>query len=42
MSKSRKIIGITKYFDSLKVDIKSGLADWDSVKKELYKNKPKK
>lgn len=42
MSKSHKKIDITKYFDSLKFDIKSDLDDWDSVKKELYKNKPEK
>lgn len=42
MSKGRKIIDITKYFDSLKVDIKLNLDNWNSVKRELYKNKPKK
>lgn len=39
MSEGRKIIDITKHFNSLKVDIKSDLDDWNSVKKELYKKK---
>jgi len=42
MSKSYKKVGMTKYFDSFKVDIKSDLDGWDSVKKELYKLKPQK
>lgn len=32
-------VDITKYFNSLKVDIKSDLDDWDAVKKELYRKR---
>lgn len=28
-------VELTKYFDTIEVDIKSSLEDWDSVKKEL-------
>lgn len=35
--KSYHPVDITKYFNSIKVDIKSNLDDWDAVKKELLK-----
>lgn len=38
--KSHQPVDITKYFNSLKADIKSDLDDWDSVKRELYKKRP--
>ncbi|OPY27257.1 MAG: hypothetical protein A4E27_00581 [Methanobacterium sp. PtaU1.Bin242] len=31
---------ISKYFNSIKVDVKSDLDDWESLKKELYKKLP--
>ncbi len=34
MPKKRK--KLTEFMDSLKVDIKSDLSDWHTVKKELY------
>lgn len=36
MSKCRQPGDITKYFNSIKANIKSDLDDWDSVKRELY------
>lgn len=38
--KSYEPVDITKYFNSLKADIKSDLDDWDAVKKELYRKHP--
>ena len=29
-------VDITKYFDSIDIDLKSDLDDWDEVKRELY------
>jgi len=36
VSKFRQPVDITRYFNSIKADIKSDLDDWDSVKRELY------
>lgn len=30
-----KIVDLTEYFDSIKVDLKSDLSDWHSVRREL-------
>ena len=29
-------VDLTKYFDSVEVDIKSDLSDWKSIRRELY------
>jgi hypothetical protein len=31
-----KKIDLTKFFDSIEVDVKSNLSDWKKVKRELY------
>ncbi|QUH22575.1 AbrB/MazE/SpoVT family DNA-binding domain-containing protein [Methanobacterium alkalithermotolerans] len=35
--KSHEPVDITKHFNSLEVDLKSDLADWDNIKRELLK-----
>ena len=32
-----RLFDLTKFFDSIEVDVKSDLADWHKVKKELRK-----
>ena len=31
-----KTVDLTKYFDCIEADIKSDLADWSAVRRELY------
>jgi len=40
--KEYKLVDITKHFNSLDVDIKSDLTNWDDVKGELLQKKPQK
>lgn len=37
--KSHEPVDITKYFNSLEIDIESDYDNWDDVKRELYKNR---
>ena len=38
--KSHQPVDITKYFNSLEVDIEADLDNWSDVKRELYKKRP--
>lgn len=38
--KSHQPVDITKYFNSLDIDLKSDLSNWDEVKRELYIKRP--
>jgi AbrB family looped-hinge helix DNA binding protein len=38
--KSHQPVDITKHFNSLKVDLKSDLTNWDDVKRELLGKRP--